>query len=112
MFRPLGINELRTPALLFTPTTEKYNGVTSKVYPENGDLIFVNFKTKGGTETVVDGVYRVIDTAEITTWWNPNIKSTSRIEIDEYRYEVKSVENIEGQNMFMIVKLERKSGGV
>jgi hypothetical protein len=112
MFRPVGINELKTPALLFTPTTEKYNGVRTKVYPENGDLIFVNFKTKGGTETVVDGVYRVIDTAEITTWWNPNIKSDSRIEIDSNIYEVKSVENIEGQNMFMIVKLEKVSGGV
>ena len=63
MFRPTQINNLRTPATLLIPEYSKYNGVTKKTFPESGPLIYVNFKSKGGTETVVNGVYSVLNTA-------------------------------------------------
>lgn len=61
MFRPNAINELRTPVKLLTPTYTAYNGVETKAYPVDGDLIFVNWKTYGGTETTVNGVYSILD---------------------------------------------------
>ena len=52
MYRPKAINELRTPVKLLIPETEKYNGVSTPVYPDDGDILFVNWKTYGGTESV------------------------------------------------------------
>lgn len=113
MFRPSQINELRTPAELLTPTLKKYNGVTTKVYPETGALIYINFKSKGGTDNVVNGVYSVINTAEIVTWFRPDIKSNCRIKIGSDIYEVKGEpEDVELQHQIMILKVEKVSGGV
>ncbi len=89
MFRPSQINELRTPAEILIPTTEDYLGVITKTFPESGEQIFVNFKSKGGTETTVNGVYSVLDTAEIVTWYDPRITSDCRIKIGSDLYEVK-----------------------
>lgn len=109
MFRPAQINELRTPAELLIPTYSKYNGVQKKTFPESGDLIFVNFKSKGGTESVVNGVYSVINTAEIVTWFDPRIKSDCRIKIDSDLYEIKG--DPEVLTPYVIVKTEKVSGG-
>lgn len=113
MFRPSQINELRTPAELLVPTYSEYNGVAKKTYPENGELIFVNFKSKGGTETVVNGVYSVLETAEIVTWYREDIKSDCVIKIGSDKYEIKgNPEDIELRHQFLIVKVERIGGGV
>lgn len=113
MFRPVQINELRTPAELLVPSYSEYNGVAKKTYPESGELIFVNFKSRGGTETVVNGVYSVLDTAEIVTWFRDDIKSDCAIKIDSDIYEIKGTpEDVELQHMYMILKVERIGGGV
>lgn len=112
MFRPNQINELRTPAELLIPTTEDYLGTITKTYPETGKIIFVNFKSKGGTETTVNGVYSVLDTAEIVTWYYPLITAGCRIKIGSDLYEIKGTpEDVELQHMFMILKVERVGGG-
>ena len=109
MFRPAQINELRTPAELLIPSYSKYNGVEKKKFPESGDLIFVNFKSKGGTESVVNGIYSVINTAEIVTWFDPRIKSDCRIKINSDLYEIKGDPEI--LTPYIIVKVEKVSGG-
>lgn len=112
MFRPAQINNLRTPAELLTPTTKKYNGVTTKVYPDKGALIYVNFKSKGGTEQVVNGVYSVLNTAEVVTWYRDDIKANCRIKIGSDVYEIKGEpEDVELQHQIMILKVEKVSGG-
>lgn len=113
MFRPSAINELRTPVKLLTPTYTAYNGVETKAYPIDGDLIFVNWKTYGGTETTVNGVYSILDTAEITTWYRPDIKANCRLlREDGTVYEIISEpENIDLNNRFCVFKVQRVKGG-
>lgn len=108
-YRPPEINELRTPAELLIPTYSKYNGVTKKTFPESGDLIYVNFKSKGGTESVVNGVYSVINTANIVTWFDPRIKSDCAIKIGSDIYQIKGDPEI--LTPYIIMKTEKVSGG-
>lgn len=108
-------HEMRTPVKLLIPTgTEKYNGVSRAVYPTDGDVIFVNWKAYGGTEATVNGVYSIIDTAIITTWYRPDIKSNCRLlREDGAIYEIKAEpDNIEQQGQIIVFKVERVKGGV
>lgn len=109
MFRPKGIDELRTPAELLVPTYSRYNGVKKKSFPDRGIPMFVNFKSKGGTESVVNGVYSVINTADIETWFDPRIKSDCAFRIGSDVYQIKGDPEI--LTPYIIVKTEKVSGG-
>lgn len=113
MFRPNTINELRTPVQLLTPTYTTYNGVRTPVYPASGELIFVNWKTYGGTETTVNGVYSILDTADITTWYRPDINADCHLlREDGKEYAIISEpENVDMSNTFCVFKVERVKGG-
>lgn len=112
-YRPNGINELRTPVQLLTPTTTKYNGVNRPTYPETGEVIFVNFKSFGGTETTVNGIMSILDTADVVTWYRPDIKSNCALKLEDGRiYRIISEpEDIEMQHMYCSFKVERVKGG-
>ena len=103
------------PLLLLAPTITKSNGVRSKTTNlENGVLIYGSFKTYGGTDQTTDGVYSVIDTAEIETWFRPDITSDCLIALAETgeRYEILGVpENINRRNQFLKLKVRRVKGG-
>lgn len=114
IYNTKNMQEMRTPVKLLIPTgTEKYNGVTRPTYPTDGDVIFVNWKSYGGTETTVNGIYSIIDTAVITTWYRPDIKSNCRLlREDGAIYEIiGEPENIEMQNQICTFKVERVKGG-
>ena len=113
MFRPTAIDELHTPVKLLIPTVDKYNGVETKTYPDDGPLLFVNWKSFGGTENVVNGVMSVIDTAQITTWYRPDIAANCRLlRGDGKLYEIISEpENADLGNQFLVFKAERVKGG-
>ena len=101
-----------TPVELFNPTYQKVKGVNKKVYPEKGELIYCKFKTYGGTETTVNGVLTVIDTANIETWYRPDITSASQIRLGAKTYEVMGEpENIEQRNQFLKFKVRGVKGG-
>ena len=104
-----------TPIRLLIPTYETIKGVPKKTFPtfENGELIFCNFKTYGGTEKVVNDLYSVEDTANIETWFRPDIKADCRIAISSNRvYEViGEPENINERNQFCKFKVRRVKGG-
>lgn len=105
-----------TPLYLLIPTYETIKGVTKKIYPEPIDemMIFASFKTYGGTEMTVNDVYSVIDTANIETWYRPDIKSDCRImrAINGATYEiVGEPENINMRNQFLKFKVRRVKGG-
>lgn len=103
------------PLLLLLPTITKSNGVRVKTYDKaNGILIFGTFKTYGGTDQTIDGVYSVVDTAEIVTWYRPDITSDCVIALADSgeRYEILGQpENIDRRNQFLKLKVQRVKGG-
>jgi hypothetical protein len=68
-----------TPIWLLIPTYTKKKGVTVKTFPDSGVLLYCSFKTYGGTEITTNGLYTVVDTAIVETWFRPDIKSDCRI---------------------------------
>lgn len=101
-----------TPVELFNPTYETVKGVTKKVYPETGEVIFCSFKTYGGTETTVNDQLTVIDTANVETWYRPDITSASQLKLGGKRYEViGEPEDIEQRHQFLKFKVRGVNGG-
>lgn len=114
-YKPKAINELRTAVKLLIPTaTTHVNGVARYTYPVTGDIIFVNWKTYGGTEQTVNGVYSIRDTADITTRYRPDIKANCRLlREDGAIYQIISEpENTDLNNKYCEFKVERVKGGV
>lgn len=107
-----------TPMILLIPTYyTKSGGVRTKVLPdvEKGETIFGTFKTYGGTEMAVDGVYSISDTAEIETWFRPDINSDCVIVLASTgaKFQIlNEPENIYQRNQFLKFKVKRIKGGV
>lgn len=105
---------LSVPLLLFIPTTTTTLGVETKTYPVAGLLIYGNFRSFGGTEREVDGLYSVEKTATIETWYRPDIKSNCRIQViasGEFYEILGEPENIEMRNQYMRIKVRQVKGG-
>lgn len=105
-----------TPLILLIPTTQRNVGVATKTFPsvENGVQIFGSFKTYGGTEKTVDGIYSIEDTAVVETWYSPEITSGCVIVLagTNERYEIiNEPENINRRNQFLKFKVRRIKGG-
>lgn len=114
-YKPKSINELRTAVKLLIPTgMTKINGVSRNTYPADGDVIFVNWKTYGGTETTVNGLYSVLDTADITTRYRGDIAVNCRLLREDGKvYEIVSEpENTDLNNRYLEFKVERVKGGL
>lgn len=106
-----------TALMLLTPTYQKISGVRTKIVPDvdEGNLIFGSFKTYGGSETTVDGVLSITDTAEVETWYRPDITSECIIVLlsTGAKYQIMNEpENINQRNQFLKFKLKRIKGGV
>ena len=104
------------PLKLLIPTYSKVQGVQKKTFPsvDDGILFFASFKTYGGTERDVNGLFAIIDTATVETWFRPEIKSDCRIAILSTGavYEiVNEPENINMRNQFLQFKVKRVKGG-
>lgn len=104
------------PLLLLTPTYATVSGVPTKTYPpvSVGDLIYGNFKTYGGTERDINGLYSIEDTAVVETWYRPDIKSDCRICVASTGavYEiVNEPEDINMRHQFLRFKVRRVKGG-
>ena len=97
---------------LLKPTYSKVSGVEVKNFPAMGELIFGSFKTYGGTETNVNGLTVVEDTAKIETWYRPDITSECRVAVHGAVYEIiGDPENIELRNQYLLFKVRRVKGG-
>lgn len=110
MYRPA--KTLNTPLILLNPTTKKVNGRVVKEYPETGEVIYTSFKSYGGTEVIVNGVIARKDTADVETWYRPDITADSRFKKENGKtYEViGEPENIEERNQFLKFKIESVKG--
>lgn len=107
---------LTVAMVLLVPTYAKVLGVDGKTFPaiKDGIPFNGNFRTFGGTEREVNGVYSVIDTAIIETWYNPAIQSDCRVVIRDSGavYEIiNEPENIELRNQYMKFRVQRVKGG-
>lgn len=105
------------PLLLLTPTYSKVNGVEKKTFPaiQSGTLFYGSFKSYGGTERDVNGVYSIEDTATVETWYMPEIKSNCRVAVAGTNavYDILGEpENIDMRNQYLVFKLKRVKGGV
>lgn len=105
------------PMKLLIPTYKTINGVRKPIYPnvEEGFVFFGTFKTYGGTERDVNGVYSVEDTANIETWYRPDITSNCRIALANNPTAIYDIvgepENIEMRNQVLLFKVTRVKGG-
>jgi hypothetical protein len=114
MYRPIEAAQMTTPMRLQTPTSEKTLGVSKKTWADVSGVLRVNMKSYGGTETTIDGVLSVEDTAQIVCWYRPDIRSDCRLVrlTDGAVYEViGEPENIEMRNQFLKFKVRRVKGG-
>lgn len=104
--------QMTTPMALLVPKSETIMGVAKKTYTEV-DNIFVNFKTYGGTESISNDVLSVIDTAQITCWFRPDITSDCRLKrlSDGAVFDILGEpENLEQRNMLLTFKIRRVKG--
>lgn len=102
------------PVKLLVPVYKTVKGVRKKVFPEDGELIFCSFKTYGGTESNVDDVYTIEDTAKIETWYRPDIESDCAVKLADTGavYEIiNEPENINMRNQYCVFKVRRVKGG-
>lgn len=100
-----------TPMTLLIPTTTMVSGVAKKTYAES-DVIFCGFRTFGGTENLSNGVYTVIDTATVDTWYRPDINADCRLQMDSGdTYEiVGDPEDILQQHQFLKIRVKKVGG--
>lgn len=109
MYRPR--SPFSTVVELYGCSTERVLGVVTKKHTKIDD-IFCSFKTYGGTETTSNGITVVDDTAEVETWYRPDITSSSVVKLNDKTYEViGEPENIEMRNQFMKFKVRAVRGG-
>lgn len=101
-----------TPVELFNITEVKtVRGVDVPQYSKTAD-IFCKFRSYGGTESTSNGVLTVEDTANVETWYRPDIIASSRIKLANKVYEVMGEpENIEQRNQIIKLKVRSVRGG-
>lgn len=107
---------LSVPMMLLVPSYREGYGVDVKSYPDinDGILIYGSFRTFGGTEREVNGLYSVENTATVETWYRPDIKSNCRIGLPQTGeiYEILGEpENIEMRNQYLMFKVTQVKGG-
>ena len=115
-WRPKELKHLDCAMRLLIPTEwKKINGVEKPIYPTEGPLFFANFKSYGGTQRDVNGVYTIEDTATITTWYRPDLTSDCRVVRlkDGAVFDIlNEPENVGERQMCLIFKVKRVKGKV
>ena len=85
-----------------------------EIWRYKSENILCSFKTYGGTEKEVNGVYSVEDTANVETWYRPDITSECRIKLLSTGavYEIiNAPENINMRGKYCKFKVRRINGG-
>lgn len=103
-----------TPMHLYLPETERINGKVVKTYSTQNHFFYASFKTYGGTESTVNGVIGVEDTATVKTWYDPIFVSGAKVTIagTDREYEIiTEPENVEMRNRYTVFKVKRIKGG-
>lgn len=102
------------PIELLIPTYGREKAVDTKIYPDTGIRLNCSFKTYGGSEQQVNGIYSVVDTANVETWYRPDIKADCRIRLMETGDEFEIInrpEDINRRHQFVKFKVRAVKGG-
>ena len=102
--------------VLLVPSYSESMGVPTKAFPspDSGFKFYGSFKTYGGTERDINGLYTIEDTAQVDCWSNPQITSECRVSLPETQatYEIiNEPEDIDLRHQFMKFKVRRLKGG-
>ena len=111
MWKPF--TPFNVPLQVLMTTTTKINGVIVKQRTE-GRRFLASVRTFGGTETAVDGMTVVEDTATVNCWYNPDITAGSAVRMltDGSEWEILGTpENVEMRNQWLSFKIRRIKGG-
>lgn len=103
-----------TPIELLIPSYTTNKGVPVKSFPAVGIRLNCSWKTYGGTETTTNDLYTVIDTANVETWYRPDIKSDCRVRLlstGEVYEIIGKPENVDKRNQFVKFKVRAVEGG-
>ena len=101
-----------TALFLLKPTITMVQGVEKKTFPATGVAFYGSFKTYGGTERDYNGLYSVEDTGIIETWFDPDITSDCRVNVNGRVYEIiNEPEDIDLRHQWMKFKVRRIKGG-
>jgi len=115
MPKPKQIGNLTTPIKLKKRIKTIVSGAPEYTYIDATDpVIFCSFKTYGGTESVVNGLISIDNTASLVTWYRPDIKASDRIELlqDGSLWEIiGEPENVEMRNQTLMFKVRKVTGG-
>ena len=100
---------------ILVPTGERVQGALKKTFsaPNDSDQFNGSFRSFGGTENIEDGVYTVVDTAVIETWYRPDIKADCQIYVCETGqiYDIVATpEDIQMRHQYLRIKV-KKAGG-
>jgi hypothetical protein len=116
MYRPKEASTMIVPAKLLKRVVTTVSGAKEISYvdaPQNA-IFFCNFKTFGGTESVVNGKLVIENTAQVTTWFRPDVKASDRMilldDLSEWDI-ISDPENIERRNQFLVFKVRKVTGG-
>lgn len=103
---------------LLRPTGETMvKGTPVKTWPELAacPVIYGSMRTFGGTDSNVNGIFSVIDTARVETWFRPDITSDCRLYVIQtgklYKI-IASPENVEMRNKWLKIRVQCLTGGV
>ena len=106
--------------VLLIPTYERIHGTPTKIYPSIKDaekdhmVFFGNFKTYGGSDRTVNGIFVIEHTAIIETWFRPDIKSDCAIGLPDTGeiFEIVGVpEDIERRHQYLRIRVQEYKGG-
>lgn len=99
---------------LLVPSYCRSKGVQVKTFPDSGEILYCSFRTYGGTEDTTNGVYTVHDTAQVETWYRPDIRADCRVRLiltgDVYEV-IGKPENVNMRNQFIRFKVQAVEGG-
>lgn len=101
-----------TPMRLLIPAERYVKGVRKFDYPDpdTAPMIYGSFRSFGGTEQTVNGVYTIVDTAVIDTWYRPDIQANCRVclcETEECYEVIGTPENISMRNQFLRFRVRK-----
>lgn len=111
MYKPASIREFVTQAVHKKATSQIVNGRTSKTYTEVG-TIRGKYKQKGTAETSANGLTIINEKTTFTTWYKADIVAADILTIGGIDFEIiGKPENVEMRSRYMVLTLERISGG-
>lgn len=99
-------------AQLLRATITTVKGVPTKKYTPDTEPFYCSFRSFGGTETTINGLTVVENTASVETWYDPRITSDCAVRVNGLDYEILGTpENIDMRNKYLVFKVRAIKGG-